>query len=56
MMSTELSGTSDFSLPEFYFRISREEADNGGGGGGGRGGAGSGKFFSRIDRIRWEDM
>jgi hypothetical protein len=43
-MNNELSGTSAISLPEFYFRVSREEEGE------------SGRFFSRIDRVRWEDM
>ena len=47
MLGTELSGISDFSLPEFYFRVSREEAV---------GHIGQGKYFSRIDRIQWDDM
>ena len=43
-MNNELSGTSAISLPEFYVRVSREEEGE------------SGRFFSRIDRVRWEDM
>ena len=51
----ELAASADFAMPEFYFRVSREEAEGvGGGRGGGRGGGG--KFFSRIERIRWEDL
>eukprot|EP01041_Mallomonas_annulata_P001590 gene1590-3071_t len=44
LMRTELSSLSSFSLPEYYFRVSRQEEGN------------SGKFFSRIERIPWEDM
>lgn len=51
MMSAELSGISDFSLPEYYFRVSREELVDGAGAA-----KGNGKFFSRIDRIRWDEM
>lgn len=45
MMGTELSSIANFSLPEYYFRISREEDD-----------VHVGKFFSKIERLRWEDM
>lgn len=43
-MNTELSSNSDFSLPEYYFRIYRQEDGN------------TGKFFSHIERVPWEDM
>ena len=62
MMGTELAASSDFSLPEYYFRVSREEDDGNGAvvvqqrGNQGAAGVGSGRFFSRIDRIRWDDM
>jgi hypothetical protein len=86
LMGTELSAVYDFYLPEYYFRVSREEdeanaigggrantsnSSNSSSGRGGRGNAGnaaivvgghggaggpSGRFFSRIDRIPWEDM
>ena len=44
LMRTELSSLSSFSLPEYYFRVSRQEEGN------------TGKYFSKIDRIPWEDM
>jgi DNA repair protein RAD50 len=44
LMKTELAGLSDFSMPDFYFRVAREQEQS------------SEKFFSRIERIRWEDM
>jgi hypothetical protein len=52
-MGTELSAVSDFSLPEFYFRVSREEDENQPNT---QVGTLNGRFFSRIDRIRWDDM
>lgn len=42
-MRTELGTQGGFSMPEFYWRISREEMSRG-------------KFYSRIDRLNWEDM
>eukprot|EP00903_Cladosiphon_okamuranus_P009090 g8688.t2 len=42
-MRTELGTQGGFSMPEFYWRISREEMSRG-------------KFYSRIDRLDWEDM
>ncbi|CAM9695145.1 unnamed protein product [Ascophyllum nodosum] len=42
-MRTELGTQGGFSMPEFYWRISREEMKRG-------------KFYSRIDRLDWEDM
>ncbi|CAM9978392.1 unnamed protein product [Ectocarpus sp. 12 AP-2014] len=42
-MRTELGTQGGFSMPEFYWRISREEVSRG-------------KFYSRIDRLDWEDM
>ncbi len=44
MMSDELSGSADFNMPEYYFRVFRQEEGN------------TGKFFSHIERIPWEDM
>ena len=44
LMRNELSSLNTFSLPEYYFRISRQEEGN------------TGKFFSHIERIPWEDM
>ena len=45
LLSNELSMLTDFALPEYYFRVFREEDE-----------AGSGRFFSRIERIDWADM
>ncbi|CAM9113656.1 unnamed protein product [Pylaiella littoralis] len=42
-MRTELGTQGGFSMPEFYWRISREEMSRG-------------KFYSRIDRLNWDDM
>jgi hypothetical protein len=44
LMNMELSAVTDFVKPEFYFRVSREEE------------GATGKFFSHITRIPWEDM
>jgi len=44
-MKEQLSQNSEFSTPEFYFRVSREEDDEG-----------DGKYFSKIERISWDDM
>jgi hypothetical protein len=44
MIHNELSITSEASLPSFYFRVFRQEERN------------TGKFFSHIERISWEDM
>jgi hypothetical protein len=43
-MRNELSYSNDFNLPEYYFRVSRSEEGN------------SGRFFSHIERVPWEDM
>jgi hypothetical protein len=43
-MSDELSSSSDFPMPEYYFRVFRREEQK------------SGKFFSHIERVPWEDM
>lgn len=47
MMHTELAGGTAlaFALPEYYFRVSREELAEA-----------PGRFFSRLDRLRWEEM
>jgi hypothetical protein len=55
MMSTELAGISDFSMPEYYFRIRREEQSEAEGGNRAIRNAGP-KFFSKIDRVLWEDL
>ncbi len=44
MMSDELSASSEFNLPEYYFRVYRKEEGD------------SGKFFSHIERVSWDDM
>jgi DNA repair protein RAD50 len=44
MMRNELALTSDANLPAYYFRVYRQEKGH------------TGKFFSHIDRIPWEDM
>jgi hypothetical protein len=44
LMGNELSSSADFNLPEYYFRVFRQEEGN------------SGKFFSHIERVPWEDM
>ena len=51
LVNGELAALSNFSLPEYYFRIFREEA-----GGGAGAAAHTGKYFSRIERIAWGDM
>jgi hypothetical protein len=53
-MNAELGALSNFSLPEYYFRVYREPASEGGGLGGSH--KVGGKFFSRIERIAWGDM
>jgi hypothetical protein len=45
LMSSELAANPEFALPEHYFRVSREVADER-----------AGKFFSRIERISWDEM
>jgi DNA repair protein RAD50 len=45
LMSMELAASSDFSLPEYYFRVSREEDEDN-----------NGRYFSHIERILWSDM
>ena len=44
MMKNELAEGNDFALPEYYFRVFRSEERN------------SGRYFSHIERIPWEDM
>lgn len=44
LMNNELSTSADVRKPEYYFRISRQEEGN------------SGKFFSQIERIPWDEM
>jgi DNA repair protein RAD50 len=44
LMNEELSAMREFAPPECYFRISRQEDGT------------SGKFFSHIEKIPWEDM
>lgn len=44
MMRNELALTQDANLPSYYFRVYRQEAGT------------TGKFFSHIERIPWEDM
>ncbi len=43
-MNNELSALKDFSMPEFYFRISRQDEKN------------DWRYFSKIDRIPWNDL
>ncbi len=45
LMNTELAANSDFSMPEYYFKVSREEDEEG-----------TGKYFSKIERLYWTDM
>lgn len=44
LMGNELSSSADFNLPEYYFRVYRQEEGT------------TGKFFSHIERVPWEDM
>lgn len=54
LISSELAASAaDFALPEYFFRVTREEDE---GEGGARGKKGGGKFFSRIERERWENL
>lgn len=43
-MRTELASNKDFNLPEYYFRVYRQEDGH------------TGRYFSHIERIPWEDM
>jgi len=45
LMSNELAANAEFSLPEYYFRVSREESEDG-----------QGKFFSHIERLTWQNL
>lgn len=45
LMSTELAANQEFALPEYYFRVSREESDES-----------PGKYFSHIQRIVWQNL
>ena len=45
LMSNELGTNAEFSLPEYYFRISREESEDI-----------PGKFFSHIERLTWQNL
>jgi DNA repair protein RAD50 len=42
MMKNELQCHTGFNMPEFYFRVFREQASDG-------------KFFSKIKRVEWEE-
>jgi hypothetical protein len=44
LMNEELSSMPGFAPPESYFRIGRREDGT------------SGKFFSHIEKIPWDDM
>jgi DNA repair protein RAD50 len=44
VMRDEMSALANYAAPEFYFRISRQEDPS------------NQKYFSRIERIPWEDM
>ena len=46
LVSTELAAGG--GLPEFYFRISREEEEEGD--------QNRGRFFSKIERVAWEEL
>lgn len=52
MISEQLATVADFRLPEYYFRICRQQMEGEEGGGEG----GDGKFFSHIEKIPWDDM
>jgi DNA repair protein RAD50 len=43
MMKTELSGLTNFAMPEKYFQVRREATDDG-------------KYYSKIDAIDWEEL
>jgi len=45
LMSAELSANQEFSMPEWYFRVSREESEDH-----------AGKHFSHIERIPWQNL
>lgn len=44
LMKNELSLSNDYNVPEYYFRVFRQEDGN------------TGRFFSHIERIPWEEM
>jgi DNA repair protein RAD50 len=44
VMKNELSAQANIDMPDFYFRVFRKEKNH------------TGKFFSKIERIPWEDM
>lgn len=57
MISEQLATVADFRLPEYYFRISRQQMDNEEDGALVGGGAnGQAKYFSHIEKIPWDDM
>ena len=45
VLKTELDNFNSFVPPEHYFRVSREESDRT-----------VGNFFSKIERIQWEEL
>lgn len=44
MIRNELSYSGESYLPEYYFRVFRDDERN------------TGKYFSHLERIPWEDM
>jgi hypothetical protein len=62
-MNQEMSALTNFSLPEYFFRVSRIEDGNdhraarGNTDGAGVGGTlGNGRYFSEIQRMPWQDI
>lgn len=51
MISEQLATVADFRLPEYYFRICRQQMD-----GEEEVDGGAGKYFSHIEKIPWDDM
>ena len=49
MISEQLATVADFRLPEYYFRISRQQMEE-------EEQQGTGKYFSHIEKIPWDDM
>ena len=45
MMNQEMCAVTNFSLPEYYFRVRRVEDDTY-----------RGKYFSTIERLSWQDL
>lgn len=43
MMKNELSAQAKVSMPEYYHQVRREEGADG-------------KFYSKIDRVDWEEL